>query len=119
MAGKAFFMKRLNEHVQYLKKMDARLKNDSDFPGCSHVDCELGKWLYNQGKEEIANMKDPNAQKLFDSLFDPHERFHQVGREALQKKDEGDEAAVKKLMTEMHVLSTIITNKLLELDSMN
>jgi hypothetical protein len=118
MAGKAFFMKRLNDHVQYLKKVDAAVKGDSDFEGTAHETCELGKWLYNEGPQEVAAMTDGRAQEVFDSLLEPHQRFHDLGKKALDQKQTGDGAAVRAAVTEMHIVSTIITNKLLELDSM-
>jgi hypothetical protein len=118
MASKAFFMKRLNDHIQYLKKIDAAIKGESDFQGTSHRDCHLGQWLYNEGPAEIAGMSNPKAKQIFDSLLEPHERFHSVAKQALAKKQAGDAAGAKALLTELHVLSTSLTNKLLELDSM-
>ncbi len=119
MAGKAFFLQRLNEHVQYLKKMDSRLKGEGDFEGTDHDSCKLGQWINDQGPAEVAALQDPKASEVFESLKEPHKRFHDVGHHALEMKQAGDEAGVKAAMTEMHVLSTTISNKLLELDGMS
>ncbi|HEC85057.1 MAG: hypothetical protein DRR08_03410 [Candidatus Parabeggiatoa sp. nov. 2] len=118
MAKKAFFLKRLNDHVQYLKKIDAAIKGESDFQGTPHRDCQLGQWLYDEGGAEVAAMENSNAKEVFESLLEPHERFHTISKEALEKKRAGDEAGAQAILTEMHVLSTLITNKLLELDGM-
>jgi uncharacterized protein (DUF2164 family) len=118
MAKKAFFLKRLNDHVQYLKKIDAAIKGQSDFSGTSHKDCELGQWLYNQGPAEVAAIENDKAKQIFDSLLEPHERFHSLGQQALEKKQAGDEQQVQSILTQMHVLSAILTNKLLQLDGM-
>ncbi|RKZ78179.1 MAG: hypothetical protein DRR19_26870 [Candidatus Parabeggiatoa sp. nov. 1] len=118
MAKKAFFIKRLNDHVQYLKKMDAVIKGESDFQATSHRDCKLGLWLYNEGAAEVATMANSKAKNVFDSLLEPHERFHVLGYRALEKKQAGDETEANALITELHVLSTTLINKLLELDRM-
>jgi hypothetical protein len=118
MAAKAFFMMRLNDHVQYLKKIDAALKGQKEFAGCDHISCKLGQWLYGEGPQEVADLSDPRAQTVFDSILEPHQRFHQVSQEALAKKADGDEAGAKSAMTEMHTLSALLTNKLIELDGM-
>lgn len=119
MATKAFFMMRLNDHIQYLKKIDATLNGKDNFQGTSHTSCKLGQWLYNEGIEEVKALNNPKAEEVFNSLLEPHERFHQVSHQALEKKSIGDEQAAQAAVTEMHVLSHIISQKLLELDGMN
>lgn len=119
MAKKAFFMRHLNDHIQYLKNVDAAIKGEIDFEGTTHHECKLGQWLYNEGPIEIVSMSNNKAKKVFDSLLEPHQRFHELGRQALEKKQAGDDSGAKALLTELHVLSTTITRILLELDSMN
>lgn len=119
MAGKAFFLMRLNDHVQYLKKIEKTLEGSGDFAGSEHTDCNLGKWIFNEGPDEVAALSDPKAKEVFESIKEPHERFHTISREALQKKQAGDDAGAKAASTEMHKLSTVLTNKLLQLDSMS
>lgn len=119
MAGKAFFLMRLNDHVQYLKKLDGTLKGQGDFTGTDHHNCKLGKWIENEGTQEIAALKDSRAKEVFESLKEPHERFHVASQQALAKQQAGDTAGAKDAVTEMHVLSTSIANKLLELDGMD
>jgi len=119
MARKAFFLKRLNEHVQYLKKINATLQGEADFQGTTHQECPLGQWIYGSGETEVAAMKDRRAQELFKSLLAPHEQFHLLSQEALQKKQAGDEAGASLALTGMHLFSTILTHKLLELDNMD
>jgi len=119
MPSKAFFLMRLNDHIQYLKKIDATLSGKVNFQGTSHNECKLGKWLYGEGVTEVAELQSGRAQEIFDSLFEPHERFHSVSKEALHKKLVGDEQGSKEAITEMHVLSCVISQKLLELDSLS
>lgn len=116
MAGKAFFMMRLNDHIQYLKKMEAALNGEKDFLGTDHKSCKLGGWLYAEGKVEVADLHNPKAQEVFDNLFEPHQQFHEAGQRALKAKAAGDDKAAKEAMTEMYRLSALLTNRLLDLD---
>lgn len=119
MAGKAFFLIRINDHVQYLKKINRTLEGQDSFQGCSHTECKLGKWIYGDGETEIAALNNPKAQELFEELKEPHQRFHQVSADALAKQQAGDPDGAQQSITEMHKLSTIIYNKLLELDKLS
>lgn len=117
MPDKAFFLIRLNEHIQYLKKIEATLKGKEDFQGSSHYDCQLGQWLYGVGSQEVAALQNEQAQQIFNSLFEPHERFHSVTKQLLEQKSAINEAATQSAMTEMHKLSQTLSQKLLELDA--
>ncbi|EIJ42467.1 hypothetical protein BegalDRAFT_1588 [Beggiatoa alba B18LD] len=120
MANKAFFMLRLNDHIQYLRKMDAALKGESDFAGMTHQDCKLGKWIYGEALNEIASLQEKDkAKTIYDSMLEPHEKFHAAGHRALSCKQSGDDAGAQAAMTEMHVLSNTLTTKLLELDKLS
>jgi len=119
MAGKAFFLMRLNDHVQYLKKISNTLEGKADFQACSHTECKLGQWIYGEGSAEIATLTNAQAQAVFESIKDPHEQFHTVSKEVLEKKRAGDEVGAQQAVTEMHKLSTIIYNNLLKLDGMS
>jgi hypothetical protein len=119
MINKAFFMRRLNDHIQYLKQIDAAVNGKSDFQGTTYRDCQLGQWLYQEAPTVIANMKNTKAQEVYESLLEPHKRFHLLGEEALQKKQAGDEVGAKSALTQLHLLSNLLTKKLLELDSIS
>ena len=119
MINKAFFIKRLNDHIQYLKQIDAAVNGKSDFQGTTYRDCQLGQWLYQEAPTVIANMKNIKAQEVYESLLEPHKQFHLLGEEALQKKQAGDEIGARSALTQLHLLSNLLTKKLLELDGMN
>lgn len=118
MSGKAFFFQRMNDHVQYLKKIQATLDGKGDFQGTDCHQCKLGLWLYGDGANEAASVG-ADAKKLFDSLLEPHEKFHKSSKAALEKKQSGDEAGADKDVTEMHKLSTTLVNTLIELDKLS
>jgi len=118
MPNQAFFLMRLNDHIQYLKNIEATLVGEGNFQGTSHLSCKLGQWLYAEGAEEVRALNNPLAKQVFDSLFEPHERFHTKSYEALTKHQEGDTQGAQKAITEMHQLSHLISQKLLELDAL-
>lgn len=118
MAGKAFFLIRINDHVQYLKKINRTLEGQETFQGCSHTDCKLGQWIYGNGEVEVTALENSRAREVFDSLKEPHEQFHQASADALAKQLAGNKDGAQQSITDMHKLSTIIYNKLLELDKL-
>ena len=115
----AFFLMRLNDHVQYLKKIEATLAGTGDFQGTEHHECKLGKWLYGDGVNEVLDIDNPKAKEVFDSLLEPHAHFHQASKIALSNKEAGDEEGVKKSVTEMYKISQDLTQKMLELDGIS
>ncbi|MEN8166359.1 MAG: CZB domain-containing protein [Pseudomonadota bacterium] len=118
MKGKAFFFQRMNDHVQYLKKIQATLDGKGEFQGTDFQDCKLGKWLYDAGPEEASAVSD-EARRLFDTLLEPHQRFHDSSHLAIQKHLEGNSEGAKAAVTEMYKLSNILINILLELDKLS
>jgi hypothetical protein len=118
MTGKAFFFQRMNDHVQYLKKIQATLDGKGEFKGTDYQACKLGHWLYNEGPEE-ASAVSAETRNLFDTLLEPHQRFHDASHEAVEKHMAGDEAGAKQAVTEMHKLSNVLINILLDLDKMS
>jgi len=117
MKSKAFFLLRLNDHVQYLRKIQATLDGQGDFRGTDFHDCKLGQWLYGDGPAE-ADAVGPDARGLFDRLFEPHKRFHEASHAAIEKQEAGDEVASKAEITEMMKLSVVLVDILLELDQL-
>ncbi len=117
MAKTAFFLLRLNDHIQYLKKIQATLEGTGEFQGTDYHACKLGTWLYGEGAEETASVG-AEAKAAFDSLLEPHQQFHEMSKQALEKKRAGDEKGAKSAATEMHKLSAVLVDKLLALDAM-
>ncbi len=118
MDNKVFFIKRLNDHVQYLRKMKGRLDGLNQFEPCNCHQCALGGWLYGEG---LAEVKPHGAvmEDLFQALFVPHERFHQSSDEALRCQTAGDELGTRRALTEMHQLSNTLVTLLLKMDSIS
>ena len=111
----AFFFQRINDHIQYLRKLEKTLKGDGDFTGASHTDCKLGVWMFGEGRQEVAEAGD-KAVAVFEGLFDKHQAFHEAGSRALQAKAAGQADAVTKEVTEMIKLSNVLIAGLTELD---
>ncbi len=119
MVNQAFFMRRLNDHVQYLKQIDAAISGKSDFQGTTYHECQLGQWFNNEGPAVIAEMKNSKARAIYNSLLESHKRFHEIGEEALKKTRSGDKTGAKAALTQLHLISSTLTKQLLELDDMN
>jgi hypothetical protein len=113
----AFFFLRINDHIQYLRRLEKTLRNEGDFRGSSHEACKLGVWLYGPGRGEVEGVG-PEAVKLFDALFEPHKAFHDASARALALKESGDEQGCQAAITEMIRLSTTLINELTALDKL-
>lgn len=115
MNKQAFYLQRMNDHIQYLQKIRATLNGTGDFQGTKCTECALGKWAYGEGRDEIlsygADMRD-----LYESLLEQHEAFHQVSSAALQCHHKADEHGQYRAMTTMHTLSNDLVQKLLKMD---
>lgn len=62
----AFFLLRISDHMQYLRKITAALEGHGDFRGFgsdSH-ECKLGRWIDGAGRQESAGYG-PVAVRLF------------------------------------------------------
>jgi hypothetical protein len=114
----AFFLRRMNDHVQYLGKIKARLEDKGVFQGTDHHSCKLGRWLDSDGPIESSAIS-KEARQTFDQLLDPHERFHHASRRALECKDAGDLRGMEEAMTEMFILSNTLVTILVKLDGMD
>ena len=114
----AFFLRRMNDHVQYLGKIKATLEDKGDFYGTDHHSCKLGLWLDSDGPGESSAIS-TKAREIFDQLLEPHERFHYASRLALNCKAAGDPSGMDEAITEMFKLSNRLVNILIELDNLN
>jgi hypothetical protein len=114
----AFFFQRINDHIQYLRRLEKRLKGDGDFQGSDYHDCQLGKWLYGPGQEEVIAFGE-DAKRCFEKLLEPHRHFHEAGALALVAAQEGRTAEVKAAITEMLKLSNTLVNGMMDLDRLS
>lgn len=115
MKKQAFFLQRMNDHVQYLNKIKATLNQRGNFQGTDCQHCALGEWLYGSGAKEVQALGS-DAPKLFEQLLEPHEKFHEASKRALSHFEAGDEVGQYRAMTEMHQLSNHLIKTLLDLD---
>jgi hypothetical protein len=111
----AFFLLRLNDHVQYLNRIKATLNGTGDFKGTNHHECKLGKWMDSAGPTETDDVG-PEARALFDSLDEPHRLFHEASARAISLSAAGQSAESEQAITEMYRLSALLVDRLLQLD---
>lgn len=112
----AFFLRRMNDHIQYLGKLKATLADKGDFQGSDFHACKLGQWLDGEGAVQASALGD-ETRALFDALIEPHERFHAASHRALVCKAEGDREGMESAMTEMFKLSVTLVDTLMQLDA--
>lgn len=113
----AFFFQRINDHIQYLRKLEKTLKDEGDFRGTEHTACKLGKWMHGEGRAEV-EAEGPEAVAVFESMFPHHEAFHEAGNKALAAKENGDSNGMTVAVTEMIKLSNTLIDILTKLDKM-
>jgi hypothetical protein len=118
MSENAFFLRRMNDHVQYLGKLKANLTDKGDFQGSDHHSCKLGQWLDGEGAAQSTRYGDA-ARAVFDSLLEPHEQFHNASHLALERKSACDIAGMEAAMTEMFKLSVVLVDRLMKLDELS
>ena len=117
MKESAFFLRRIMDHTQYLQKINATLRGQSDFAGTHACDCKLGTWLCGTG---LADMEEYGEQPItiFNTLCLEHEKFHIFSHEAVDSCKIGDKVTEARAFTEMHTLSSKLIALLLELDAL-
>lgn len=116
MSDSAFFMLRLNDHIQYMIKIQKTLNGCGDFIGTDYNTCKLGQWLCGDGPQDVKAVGNPEIENIFESLFEPHKKFHDVSQKAIQFFDEGQKLKADASVTEMIVLSNKLVDILLKLD---
>lgn len=118
MTSSAFLMLRLNDHIQYMKKVQQSLNDQNDFDGVDCHHCKLGEWLYGEGPDEIKAIGNAELESVFQSLFEPHQQYHDASQKAIQFHQAQNQEEAKKYETEMIVLSNHLVNLLLKLDAL-
>jgi hypothetical protein len=118
MSENAFFLRRMNDHIQYLGKIKATLANRGDFQGTDHHSCKLGEWLDSEGEQQVSSQGD-DVHAVFESLLSPHEQFHQASHRAVVCKARGDNQGMEAAMTEMFKLSVTLVDSLMALDRLS
>jgi hypothetical protein len=111
----AFFLRRINDHLQYLNRVEATLEGRGDFRGTDHHNCKLGKWIDSEGPGEASSVGEAGAA-MFESLKEPHRLFHEASDMALKLQEAGRRELSQQQFTRMYTLSRELVDNLLELD---
>ncbi|MCK6602030.1 MAG: CZB domain-containing protein [Bacteroidetes bacterium] len=106
----------MNDHIQYMMKIIATLKNDGSFQGSDPHMCRFGIWYYGVAKDEILSLNSSEAVEIFNSLEAIHTAFHLAGEQGLNSKNKGDQNGVEKAISDLSTLSNQIVTKFLQLD---
>ncbi|WP_425440022.1 CZB domain-containing protein [Persephonella hydrogeniphila] len=97
-----------------MEKISLSLEGKIDWTPTDHTQCNLGKWYYSKGKEEI-KMYDQQAVEIFNSIEEPHARLHTIGISAIRKAKEKEAKEAIELAKKMYRESKEIIDKLFQL----
>ena len=99
------------------KKIKLTLDDRGDFCGSDYHLCKLGEWLYGEGKEQSSNISD-EMLATFESLFEPHQQFHDASAIAITAHEEGNTETEATQFNKMHTLSNTLVSIFLDMDRM-
>jgi methyl-accepting chemotaxis protein len=107
-------LKRIVDHAVWMEKISLSLESKIDWTPTDHTQCNLGKWYYSKGKEEI-KMYDQKAVEIFKSIEAPHAKLHTIGISAIKKAKEDKPKEAIELAKKMYQESKEIIDKLFQL----
>lgn len=111
-------LRAVTQHVNYLGMVRKCLAEGGERCKCTdHHSCAFGKWCDGEGSGLIREMASPGADALWAQIGAHHAAFHDASLAAAESR-ERDAAAALQRETEMIQCSTLLVNRLLELDAM-
>lgn len=115
MSNKTVFIRAIESHLDYLKEVQRNINGAGDYCGTSHLSCTMGKWLYGQGAKDVKKIG-KSAEKIFQQLFEPHEKFHEVSSASIKAFNDYDHLLAKSSLSEMIFLSNTLIKLLQKLN---
>ncbi|NPA53423.1 MAG: hypothetical protein GXO21_02005 [Aquificae bacterium] len=79
---------RIIDHGVWMQNVMKTIEGIMNWEPTDYLDCDLGKWYYSRGFEEIQKYGS-EAIKIFRELEEPHKKIHTYGIEAIKLKKEG------------------------------
>jgi hypothetical protein len=108
----------ITQHVNYLGMVRRSVAEGvQNSRCCDHHSCLFGKWYDTSGTEMVSGMANPEASRLWTEIGQLHETFHTESFTAVQRRDTDMDEALK-LETAMMQRSTVMVNRLLDLDAL-
>ncbi len=107
-------LKRIIDHAVWMDKVIKSIEGEIDWIPTDHTKCNLGKWYYSKGKEDISKFGS-KAMEIFEKIEPAHAKLHQLGISSIKKYREGDKEEGLKLAEEMLEFSKNIVDLLKEL----
>ncbi|NPA12983.1 MAG: hypothetical protein GXO45_03235 [Aquificae bacterium] len=71
-------LQKIIDHSVYMKNLADVIAGKTDWTPPNFTECDLGKWYYSTGREEMESIGD-RAVDLFNQIEIPHKDFHEVG----------------------------------------
>ena len=108
----------ITQHVNYVAMVRRTMAEGLEHSRCcDHHSCKFGKWYDSDGTQMITALASPDASALWTEIGRQHETFHQESMAAVNSRASNMELAMG-LETAMLQRSTVLVNRLLELDSL-
>jgi len=102
-AAHLLFTGKVKSHLDGVRQVDA-----GALP--SHLTCAFGKWYQSQGQQNCGHTA------LFRQIDAPHQRVHELGKQAIQAFNGGDQARARALSHEMTACSQTLIGILDQLE---
>ena len=114
MSNETVFIKAIKFHIEYLKNIQQNINGAGDYCGTNHQSCTMGKWMHGEAADDVEKLG-AEAENIFQQLFEPHEKFHEVSNTSIEAFNNNDHELAKSASMEMIFLSDKLTKLLLEL----
>ncbi len=107
-------LRRIIDHAVWMDKVIRSIEGEIDWIPTDHTKCNLGKWYYSKGKEDISKFGS-DAISIFEKIEPAHAKLHQLGISAIKMYREGKSDEGLKLTEEMLEFSKNIVELLKKL----
>ncbi|MDA8082481.1 MAG: CZB domain-containing protein [Nitrospiraceae bacterium] len=98
-----------SDHRNFVGKIGSCVRGEAAIDPASlpdHHSCRFGKWYGNGGMQLCGTMSS------FKAIDPPHERIHQVARQAVEAASSGNRTRAEELFNEVERLSVRITEEI-------
>ncbi len=107
-------LKRVIDHAVWMDKVIQSVEGKINWIPTDHTGCNLGKWYYSSGKEEISKYS-KEAIEIFKKIEPAHAKLHILGISAIKAKEKGNIEKSIELVEQMLDSSKEIISLIFEL----
>jgi len=97
---KAELLRRVVDHAVWMDNVIKAIEGKTNWRPTDHTQCNLGKWYYSKGKEDIERFGS-EALDIFNEIEPAHKRLHTLGINAINVYKDGKKEEAYGLIEEM------------------